>query len=443
MATEVFLPRFGQTMEEAKILQWFKKEGDPVKEGEPLFEIETDKVNQEIEANGSGVLRKILVPQGATVPAGTTIGVIAGPNEDIAKFLASVGAVAPSAPPAVQAAPTAAPAPPSAAPRPAIAAPAPATVPAAAPSVRPAAQAAPAGRAAATAVAAPGFVLASPIAKRLAKEHGIDLGEVTGSGQGGMVRERDVLKVLEARAVVPAGIAQRIVTRPGRTVPMTAMQKIVAERLTRNKQAAPHFYLSMDVDMGAAVEFRDKGRAYWEARGMPVPSYNDFVVKAVALALKAHPLVNSSAEGETIVLYEDIHVGMAMALDDDALVVPVIRHADRLSLGDLARTSGALMERARHKKLTLDDYAGGTFTVSNLGMYGVKNFTAIINPPQSGILAVGGIQKQLVVRDDSMAIRPVMTVTMSSDHRVIYGVLAAKFVQTVKAHLEDPKSLES
>jgi pyruvate dehydrogenase E2 component (dihydrolipoamide acetyltransferase) len=194
--------------------------------------------------------------------------------------------------------------------------------------------------------------------------------------------------------------------------------------------------------MGAAVDFREKGRAYWEARGMPVPSYNDFVVKAVALALKAHPLVNSSVEGEKIALFEDIHVGMAMALDDDALVVPVIRRADRLSLGDLARASGALMERARQKKLTPDDYAGGTFTVSNLGMHGVKSFTAIINPPQSGILAVGAIQKQLVVRDESMVIRPLMTITMSSDHRVIYGVLAAKFCQTVKRHLEDPKSLE-
>jgi len=425
MATEVFLPRFGQTMEEAKILQWLKKEGDPVKQGEPLFEIETDKVNQEIEANGTGVLRKILVPQGASVPAGTTIGIIAGADEDIRKLLASLGGTA-----VVAAAPT----PPTAA--------APVAAPAAASPAPPAAQPAAPGRPAA-AIATPGFISASPIAKRLAKEHGIDLREVTGSGQGGVVRERDVLKVLEARAKVPAGIAERVVARPGRTVPMTAMQKVVAERLARSKQAAPHFYLSMDVDMGAAVEFREKGRAYWEARGMPVPSYNDFVVKAVALALKAHPLVNSSVEGETIVLYEDIHVGMAMALDDDALVVPVIRHADRLSLGDLARASSALMERARQKKLTPDDYAGGTFTVSNLGMYGVKNFTAIINPPQSGILAVGAIQKQLVVRDESMAIRPTMTITMSSDHRVVYGVLAAKFVQTVKARLEDPKSLEA
>jgi pyruvate dehydrogenase E2 component (dihydrolipoamide acetyltransferase) len=440
MATEVFLPRFGQTMEEAKILQWLKKEGDPVKQGEPLFEIETDKVTQEIEANGSGVLRKILVPPGTSVPAGTTIGVIAGANEDIGKLLGSLGAAAPSVPPPVHAA-VAAPAPPAPpAPQPAAAAPVTASVP---PPPRAAVAAPPAMRPTAAAAGAPGFVPASPIAKRLAKEHGIDLREVAGSGQGGTVRERDVLKFLEARAVVPAGIAERVAARPGRAVPMTAMQKVVAERLARNKQAAPHFYLSMDVDMGAAVEFRDKGRAYWEARGMPVPSYNDFVVKAVALALKAHPLVNSSVEGETIVLHEDIHVGMAMALDDEALVVPVIRHADRLSLGDLARTSGALMERARQKKLTPEDYAGGTFTVSNLGMHGVRSFTAIINPPQSGILAVGAIQKQLVVRDESMAIRPLMAVTMSSDHRVIYGVLAAKFVQTVKTHLEDPKSLES
>ncbi len=422
MATEVFLPRFGQTMEEAKILQWFKKEGDAVKQGEPLFEIETDKVNQEIEANASGVLRKILMPVGATVPAGTTIGIIAAANEDLAKLLASLGAAAPPPAPA----PAASPAPPLPS-TPAASAVSPAPLP---PSPS------------AAVAAPPGFIPASPIAKRLAKEHGIDLREVIGSGQGGMIRERDVLKFLEVRAKVPAGIAEKVVVRPGQTVAMTAMQKIVAERLTRNKQAAPHFYLSVEVDMGAAVEFREKGRAYWEARGMPVPSYNDFVVKAVALALKAHPLVNSSVDGEKIVLFEDINVGMAMALDDDALVVPVIRQADRLSLGDLARASGALMERARQKKLTPDDYAGGTFTVSNLGMYGVKSFTAIINPPQSGILAVGAIQKQLAVRDESMAIRPMMTITMSSDHRVIYGVLAAKFCQTVKRHLEDPKSLE-
>ncbi len=419
MATEVFLPRFGQTMEEAKILQWFKKEGDAVKEGEPLFEIETDKVNQEIEANGTGVLRKILVPVGASVAAGTTIGVIAGADEDIGKLLASVGVAAPAPAPA----------------------PAPAALSAAAPLPRGAA--ASAAPAAPPAAVAPGIALASPIAKRLAKEHSVDLREVAGSGQGGLIRERDILKFLESRAKVPAGIAERVVARPGQTVRMTAMQRVVAERLTRNKQAVPHFYLSMDVDMGAAVEFREKGRAYWEARGMPVPSYNDFIVKAVALALKAHPLVNSSADGDRIVLCEDIHVGMAVALDDEALVVPVIRHADRLNLGDLARASAAQMERARQKKLTPEDYAGGTFTVSNLGMFGVKNFTAIINPPQSGILAVGAIQKQLVVRDDTMAIRPMMTVTLSSDHRVVYGVLAAKFVNTVKAHLEDPKSLEA
>jgi len=433
MATEVFLPRFGQTMEEAKILQWLKKEGDAVKQGEPLFEIETDKVNQEIEANASGVLRKILVSVGATVPAGTTIGVIAEANEDIAKLLASLGAAAPAAP-----APTPAPAAaPAAGPPAAVST---ATAVSAPPSAVPHAPLPPISLAP---VAPPGFTPASPIAKRLAKEHGIDLREVTGSGQGGTIRERDILKFLEVRARVPAGIAERVVVRPGRAVPMTAMQKVVAERLARSKQAAPHFYLSMDVDMGAAVAFREKGRAYWEARGMPVASYNDFVLKAVALALKAHPLVNSSVEGEQIVLYEDIHVGMAVALDDEALVVPVVRHADRLSLGDLARASTALMERARQKKLTPDDYAGGTFTVSNLGMFGVKHFTAIINPPQSGILAVGAIQKQLVVREDAMAIRPLMTVTLSSDHRVVYGVLAAKFVQTVKNHLEDPGSLES
>ena len=426
MVTEVFLPRFGQTMEEAKILQWFKKEGEAVQQGEPLFEIETDKVNQEIEANGTGVLRKILVPVGTSVVAGTTIGIIAGTEEDIGRLLASLGGAAPASAPA-----------------PAAAAPAPATAALSAAAAPPRGAAPSAPPATPAAAAPPGVALASPIAKRLAREHGVDLRDVAGSGQGGLIRERDILKFLEARAKVPAGIAERVVARPGQTVRMTAMQRVVAERLTRNKQAAPHFYLSMDVDMGAAVAFREKGRAYWEARGMPVPSYNDFIVKAVALALKAHPLVNSSADGDRIVLFEDINVGMAVALDDEALVVPVIRQADRLSLGDLARASAAQMERARQKKLTPEDYAGGTFTVSNLGMFGVKNFTAIINPPQSGILAVGAIQKQLVVRDDTMTIRPLMTITLSSDHRVIYGVLAAKFVSTVKTHLEDPKSLEA
>jgi pyruvate dehydrogenase E2 component (dihydrolipoamide acetyltransferase) len=446
--TKVVLAKLSPTMEEGTIVKWTKNEGDPVKQGDVLAEIETDKANMEMEAQGSGVLRKILVPAGGKAPVGSLIGVIADPNEDISKMVAS--AAAPAAAPAP--APAAPPAPPAPAPPPPQArqqppqAQAPQTAPAA-PASPPAATApspAPGPRPIpAPAAAESGRVKASPLARSMAAHRNIPLDAVAGSGPGGRIIKRDIESWAgaspAARAPAPAAPpapAGPTIT-PGEELPVSNMRRVIAKRLAESMFTAPHFYVTVDIDMDAAVALREQLQ-----RGEDVKvTYNDLVVKACAKALTRFPLVNASWAGDKIVTHGEVHVGVAVTIPD-GLITPVVRNADRKSVLDISREVKDLATRARDRKLKPEEFTGSTFTISNLGMFGVTEFTAIINPPESAILAVGAVQRVAVVGEDD-DIRPGhrMKVTLSSDHRVVDGAMAAQFLAEVRRLLENPVSL--
>lgn len=437
--SRVVLAKLSPTMEEGTIVKWSKKEGDPVKVGDVLAEIETDKANMEMEALGAGVLRKILVPAGGKAPVGALIGVVADPGDDISSLLASASAPAPAAaPPAAQ---PPAPAQPAAPPAP------PAETNAAAREAPPAtttrAPSTPAPTLPASPPAARGSderVKASPLARNMAAERNIPLGSVAGSGPGGRVIKRDIetwakgsaAPAAEARAPAPAQPA--IV--PGQEIPLSSMRKAIAKRLSESKFTAPHYYVSMDVDMDSAVAMREQ---LLRSESIKL-SYNDFVVKACARALTRWPMVNASWAGDKIVTHGEVHVGVAVALPD-GLITPVVRNADRKSVPAISQEVKELAARARERKLRPEEFTGSTFTVSNLGMYDVTEFTAIINPPEASILAVGTVRKLPVVAGDSVRVGHRMRVTLSSDHRVVDGAVAAQFLQEVRRLLENPIGL--
>jgi pyruvate dehydrogenase E2 component (dihydrolipoamide acetyltransferase) len=429
--TKVVLAKLSPTMEEGTIVKWTKKEGDAIKVGDVLAEIETDKANMEMEAMGTGVLRKILVQAGGKAPVGALIGVIADPADDIAPMLATA---APQA-----AAPAAAPAP--ATPAPAAAAPAPAA-PAAAPSPKPAAPApAPAP---AAAPAEPGErVKASPLARSIASQQNLPLHQIAGSGPGGRIVKKDVEAYAAAprpiaaapSAKAPAGPPVPTIT-PGEEIPLTNMRKTIAKRLSESMFGAPHFYVTVEIDMGAAVSLRAQLLAGENVK----ISFNDLVLKACARALTRFPVVNSSWGGDKIVTHADVHIGVAVALPE-GLIVPVVRNADRKSVSEISAEVKTLAGKARDKKLKPEEFMGSTFSVSNLGMFDVTEFTAIINPPESAILAVGSVRELAVVKDGRIEAGQRMKVTLSSDHRVIDGALAAQFLAEVRRLLENPISL--
>jgi pyruvate dehydrogenase E2 component (dihydrolipoamide acetyltransferase) len=508
--SKVVLAKLSPTMEEGTIVKWSKQEGEPVKIGDVLAEIETDKANMEMEALGAGVLRKILVPAGGKAPVGALIGVVAEPEEDISALLAQAPAAQPAAQqpaaqqpaqpqpaaqqpaqqqagqqqPAARSQPQPTPTPPAAPAEPAAAQPAPAqaapptsAAPAAptpspepapaqkdpeAPGAPPASAqapaapsvpepAAPAPQPTAGAVAPPpapapaaeGRVKASPLARNMAAERNIPLTAVAGSGPGGRVIRRDIegwsapapAPAGPSEARRPAGAPAPSVT-PGQEIPLSSMRKTIAKRLSESKFTAPHYYVSMDIDMDAAVTAREQ-----LLRGENVKiSFNDLVVKACARALTRFPTVNASWAGDKIVTHAEVHVGVAVALPD-GLITPVVRHADRKSVLGIGHEVKELAARAREKKLRPEDYSGSTFTVSNLGMYDVTEFTAIINPPESCILAVGAVRKLPVAVGDQVRVGHRMRVTLSSDHRVVDGAVAAQFLQEVRRLLESPISL--
>jgi pyruvate dehydrogenase E2 component (dihydrolipoamide acetyltransferase) len=274
-----------------------------------------------------------------------------------------------------------------------------------------------------------GRILASPAAKRIAKEKGIDIASLKGSGPDGSVLAEDVVGAAGAQAAAPAGAL-----KVKEIVQLTPMRRIVGERMTKSKRTAPHFYLTMDADM---TEISRRRSALKEKGESLVPSINDCILSACARALKDFPSLNAAFTDHGVEIYSDINIGMAVALEE-GLVVPVIRNADRLSLQELAKQSRELAEKAQKKKLFPLDYDGGTFTVSNLGMFGVDNFVAIINPPQCAILAVGRVAPRVVPDDEGVAVRPIMTMSLSADHRVVDGAIAARFLQEVKRLLENP-----
>jgi pyruvate dehydrogenase E2 component (dihydrolipoamide acetyltransferase) len=429
--TKVILAKLSPTMEEGTIVKWSKNEGDVIKPGDVLAEIETDKANMEMEALGGGVLRKILVPAGGKAPVGALIGVIADPKDDLTKVLASAGpAPAPAAPaPAakpVEAPAEAPPAAPQASPQPA---PQPTPTPAPAPRAADAPAASDEG----------GRVKASPLARKVAAERNIPLDSVAGSGPGGRIIKRDIeawAQNPQATAAPASAASAAAAVTPGQELPLSGMRKTIARRLTESKVQSPHFYVTVEIDMDAAAAVREQIQRAEESK----VSFNDLIVKACAKALRKFPAVNASWGGESITIHGDVHVGVAVAIND-GLIVPVVRNADRKSILEISREVKDLATRARDRKLRPEEFSGGTFSISNLGMFDVTEFTAIINPPESAILAVGAVKKVPVVKGDELAVGQRMRVTLSSDHRVIDGALAAQFLAELRRLLENPVSL--
>jgi pyruvate dehydrogenase E2 component (dihydrolipoamide acetyltransferase) len=430
MATKIVMEALSPTMEEGRLVAWKKKEGDKVTAGETLAEVETDKAVMELVARGDGVLRKIVLGEGATVPVGALVAIVGTADEDISGLTAAsppgqglgVRGQGPAAPVA-----GAAPAKPAST-APITAVPAPTTVTTAPQPLTPSPQ--------------PLRIRSSPLARRLATERGIDLTLITGSGPAGRVVKRDVETAgrtdAQTHGRTAAAIAAPALPEGGFTdEPLTAMRKTIARRLTQSIGPVPHFFLTTEIDMERAWEARNQLKGLGEAYQI---SFNDLVVKAVALALRQHPAVNSAFLEDRIRHYGDVHVGIAVAVED-GLITPVIRHADRKGMLEIAAESKVLAERAHARKLQPDEYTGATFTVSNLGMFDIEEFTAVINPPEAGILAVGRLAQRPVVVDGAVQARRTMRVTMSCDHRVVDGATGAKFLQTLQLMLENPLAM--
>lgn len=435
MATKVMMEALSPTMEEGRLVKWVKNVGDAVKSGDTLAEVETDKAIMELVARGDGVLRARLVEEGTTSPIGAVIGVIAAPDEDISA-LTSGGA------PATAAAPATAPAAEApATPQPAAPQPTPPAVPPQTPNPEPG-------------TAAPGVaVRSSPLARRLAAERGLDLAGIQGTGPNGRVIRRDI-EAAGATAAPAAGTtttapvaAPSTGTKPTastapaiqidgeyKDVALTQMRKTIARRLGESIGPVPTFYLTSEIDMTNVAKLREQMVAAGDAFKV---SINDIVIKAVAIALTRHPECNAHWMGDHIRYFAAAHVGMAVATDD-GLIVPVIRDAQAKGLGQIGRDARELAKKARERKLTPAEYSGGTFSVSNLGMFGIDQFTAIINPPEAAILAVGTTETKPVWDGNAFVPRERMRVTMSCDHRIIDGAVGARFLQTLKQLLESP-----
>lgn len=424
MASVIEMPKLSDTMEEGGIANWLKKEGDAVREGEPLVEIETDKATQEYESPTEGTILKILVQPGKSVKLRTPIAVVGekGETVNVEELLGANMPKAPAAPPNAKA---------------------PEIKPGAMPArVPPPPGAAPA-RSAQAAPVTEGRVKSSPLARKVAEERGIDLHGVAGSGPGGRVVLRD-LDQEPAPAVARAPSTPQPASPSGgqdQSLPVSMMRKTIAKRLLAAKNDAPHFYLTISANMQRANEWRERLNAEAAKSDGKIAkvSVNDLVILAAAKALRRHPVVNSSWQGETIVQFGAVHVAMAVALPE-GLVTPVIRNTDVVGLREIARQAKELAGKAKDGKLGNQDYQGGTFTISNLGMFGIEEFTAIINPPQAAILAVGATQLVPWVDQTTgaLAAQPRMKMTMSCDHRVVDGATGAQFLQTLVRYLEDP-----
>jgi len=437
MATKVTMPQMGFDMTEGKVARWLKKVGDPVKQGEAVVEIETDKVNIESEAQGNGVLREILVVDGTTVPVGAMIAIIGAPDEDLTALKAEAGLVA--APPERSAAESkgaekpAAPAQPIEHPE------------------RSAAESKEAVPAAAPVTAGNGRIKASPLAKRIAQEKGINLAQLAGTGPGGRIVKRDVETatpvIAAAPVVAPVAFAQPIVAQPGILGPSilkaeeitpTKLRQTIARRMVASKQTVPHFYVTSEIDMAEAMALRSKLNTLVDEAGKI--SVNDMVLKAAAVALTRFPGINASFGENVIVRHGTVNMGIAVALEQ-GLITVVVAEADRKPLAQIAREAKDIVNRAKNGKARPEEMQGSTFTVSNLGMFDVDQFVAIINPPEAAILAVGSVRDVPVVKNGQVVPGKTMKVTISADHRVTDGVEAAKFLQEVKKNLEEPLRL--
>ena len=399
MAVEVVMPKFGLTMVEGTIQKWFKAEGEAIKAGEALFEVETEKVLYEIEAPTAGTVAKLLYPVEAVVAVGLPVAIIAEAGENVAEVAARYSGSAPTAQT------TAAPAPMAANP----------STPAAVST---------SGRREGAPI--------TPAARKLAEEHKVDLARVIGTGPGGRVTREDVQKVIDegakaptpTPAAVPAATRAATPSQPAASVPLRGMRKVIAERMHKSLQGSAQLTITTEVDVTQLIDRRQEVQREFNA------TYTDFIIQACAHALKQHVRMNAALDGDAIHLQEHISVGVAVALDE-GLIVPVIRNTDKKSLNEIAQEARSLAEKARAGKLTLEEVSGGTFTVSNLGMYGVDGFTPILNTPQTGILGVGRIVEKPVIYRGETAKRSTMVLSLTFDHRVIDGAPAGAFLQTV------------
>jgi pyruvate dehydrogenase E2 component (dihydrolipoamide acetyltransferase) len=443
MATPIIMPKFGQMTEESAIVEWRKKEGDKVAKGDILFTVETDKSVMEVESFEEGTLLKIAVPPGVNVPVQSTVGFLGNPGEAIPQV---------TAPAAAAKSAVVGPLPSAGVPVPAAEAPSPAPREVTRPTTAPASVTS-------AATSAPSVFRISPRARALAKRMVIDPSSIKGSGPSGRIVENDIVAHLKARGydklritpaakelaakqsidllgitpsdggrIAVADVERAIAERPKT---MSKMRQVIAQRLQQSVVTSPHFYVTVEVDMTDLVRFRSQ----LKEQGAPY-TITDFIAEAVVLALKEFPDVNSTTDGRTVRWHSRVHLGLAVSLEQ-GLVVPAIRDADQLSLAELNQRAKELADKARSGKLTPDEMTGSTFTISNMGMLDVEDFTAILNPGESAILAVSSTRKKPVVRDDKVVVRQIMKITLSSDHRIIDGAMAARFVNAIRAKLED------
>jgi pyruvate dehydrogenase E2 component (dihydrolipoamide acetyltransferase) len=422
MATKVFMEALSPTMEEGRIAKWNKKEGDAVKAGESLAEVETDKAIMELVARGDGVLRKILVKEGESKPVGSLVGVIATADENIDALVAQAAgggsqAAAPAATKAAQ----------------------PATEPK---TEKPAAAAAPAPTApppsALRPPAATGPVRSSPLARRMAKESGVELSGIAGSGPGGRIIRRDIEGAMSNGGAQPAARSPQP-AREGdfQDVALTQIRKTIARRLSESIGPIPTFYLTSEFDLSRVTEMRT---AMAEMGDEFKVSVNDIILKATATALAQHPEVNAHWLGDKIRYHNRVHLGMAVATND-GLIVPVVFDADQKSMRQISAEAKELAKKARERKLQPNEYTGSTFSVSNLGMFGIDQFTAIINPPEVGILAIGAAEDKVEVSNGEFVVKKKLRVTMSCDHRAVDGAVGAEFLRTLRRMIENPLML--
>lgn len=385
MVTDLVMPRYSLTMEKGTIVKWLKKEGEPVEKGEPLVEVEADKVTTQVDSPASGVLLKICHPEDMEVPVGRPIAYIGKPGEEIPKTepLVSPESTRLGRPEALEA------------------------------------------------IKKRGAkIRASPLARRIAREHEVDLAQVLGSSIGGKITKEDVLKFIET---------QKDTRAVRETLPMKSMQRTIAERMARSIRTAAHCSITIEADASRMKKLRQELNAKSESEGKPKVSHTAIIVKAVAMALKEQPIVNATLEDDLIKILEDTNIGVAVEVGEGeatGLLVPVVRKASEKSILDINEELNNLVDRARSGRILHEDLSGGTFTITNLGMYGVEAFTPIINPPETAILGIGAIVDKPVVIEGEIQVRPLMNITMSFDHRVLNGAPAARFLHRLKAILE-------
>jgi len=390
MIKKITMPKLGETMEEGEIIKWLKEEGEKVEKGEPLLEIATDKANMEVESPETGYLRKIVAKEGEKVPVTEIIAYLTDSMEEEI------------------------------------------------PSVEGKAEVIQGKRESETAFEEKREerVKASPLARKLARERGIDLTKVRGTGPGGRIVKEDVLRALEEKEAASA--VEKVAARE--EFSLSRVEKIMAERMEESKREIPHFYLTVEVDFSEVVKLRGDLLEEFEEEKKVHLTYTDFIIKACARALKKFPKVNSHYKDGKIITFSNVNLGLAVAREN-GLVVPVIKDADKKDIFEIAGKREELVKKAVDDKLSLEDIEGGTFTLSNLGMMGIKNFMAIINPPQVCILATGKIEEKVIANEEEIVVAPVMEMTLSCDHRVVDGYLGSKFLQEVKKGLEKPALL--